>query len=174
MYRFFNVKRIFKILALKKVLLNMFMTRVNSKLIPVCTPCCCLQQASTHFLHYWVGLDVAANFYHGNLKKPWSAHLWSFLTPFLRRCYSGKLNMGGRDVGRKWLRPKLMFYFWSTTEDFKLTLADFLVRHVVSSREAIFSHSHVSVESQWEDPSGWLDFRRYFGPTVSANQRAHC
>lgn len=46
--------------------------------------------------------------------------------------------------------------------------------HVISSWEAIFSHSHVSVERQRENPSRWLDLRRHPGPAVSTNQRAHC
>lgn len=55
-----------------------------------------------------------------------------------------------------------------------LTLRDFLVRHVVSGRESVFGHGHVSVEGQGQNPSGRLDLRRHPGPTVSTNQRAHC
>lgn len=47
------------------------------------------------------------------------------------------------------------------------------MRHVVASREAIFSHGHVGVEGQRQDPGRRLDLWGHPGPAVSANQGAH-
>lgn len=55
----------------------------------------------------------------------------------------------------------------------RLTLADFLVRHVVAGREAVLGHRHVGVEGQRQDPRGRLDLRRHPGPAVPANQGTH-
>lgn len=144
------------------------------RLIPVCTLCCCPPQASTRCRCNWVEPAVATSVRQRKSMMPWSGRLWSFPTPFQMHYYSGRLD---EEKGERMLTKIHVFsvLFWKKTRHrLKLTLTDFLVRHVVSSREAIFSHSHVSVEGQGENPSGWLDLRRYPRPTVSTDQRAHC
>lgn len=55
-----------------------------------------------------------------------------------------------------------------------LTVADFLVRHVVPGGEAVFGHRHVGVEGEGQQAGGRLDLRRDLRPAVPANQGSHC
>ena len=54
-----------------------------------------------------------------------------------------------------------------------LTVADFLMRHVVAGGEAVLSHGHVGVEGQRQGARGRLDLWRDPCTAVPANQRAH-
>lgn len=76
----------------------------------------------------------------------------------------------------RWILIRLfcIFYHGKLQRNSKLTLADFLVCHVVPSREAVFGHGHVGVEGQRENPCRWVDLRRHPGPAVSADQGPHC
>lgn len=144
--------------------------------VPVCTPCYCLRRASIRCRCSGVGPVAAASAHHRKLTRLWSGHLWSFPTGGQIHCCSGKLQ---ENRMRKIARNLLYFFFFFRKIKFrikfniKLTLSDFLVCYVVSSWEAIFSHSHVGVEGQRENPCGWLDFWRHPDPTVSTNQRPH-